>query len=225
MAGSWEIKASNQVLVGILHTDVTSIAWSFGLRNLKIPGDPALRTFDPFCPVAGMPFDHARNTICYKALEVGARYVFMYDSDVVPPSNTIERLIAHNKPFISGMYCRRSPPHAVPVMIKNGGWYLPPVLGKVESVDLVGSGCLLIDTELFKKIPPVRPGKLAFDWTVDMKGIVPEGLALSEDFRYCKHLKDHGIEILVDTSIMCLHVGNAESNYQSYLPSQVRTMT
>jgi hypothetical protein len=54
MAGAWEYKHQNQVLVGILHTDLTSIAWALGLRNLQIPGK--------ILPVSGMPYDHSRGT-------------------------------------------------------------------------------------------------------------------------------------------------------------------
>ena len=104
MAGAWEIKAAKQVLVGILHVDNVTVAWSLGFRNLIIPGE--------ILPVTGMPFDMARNTICRHALEHDFEYVFMLDSDVIPPSDTILRLMSHRQPFISGVYCRRSPPQA-----------------------------------------------------------------------------------------------------------------
>ena len=225
MSASWEVSQANQVLVGILHTEVTSIAWAFGLRNLKIPGREDLRQFDPFCCVAGQTYDMARNTICQHALSVGAKFVFMVDSDVIVPSDTIERLIARNLPIISGMYCRRSPPHSVPVAIKNGTWFVPPRLGEVYEVDLVGAGCLLINTDVLKQLPPQEPGSHWFQWTVHKKGIVPDGKALSEDFTFCVHAREHGFDTYLDTSIQCLHVGQAESKLHSYLPSQVYTRT
>lgn len=73
MPGSWEILNNPSILIGILHTDATTLAWSVGLRNLKIPNGAIL-------PVAGMPFDHARNSICQKALEAGVDYCLRGDS-------------------------------------------------------------------------------------------------------------------------------------------------
>lgn len=225
MAGSWEISEANQVLVGILHTETTSVAWSFGLRNLIIPGDPNLRRFDPFMVVAGRPFDMARNDICMAALQVGAKNVFMYDSDVIPPRDAILRLMRHNLPIVSGMYCRRSPPESVPVMIKNGGWFIPQRLGAMYEVDLVGAGCLLLKTDMLRKLPAQRPGYHWFDWKVNMKGIVPDGEALSEDFTFNVHARKHGYKTYVDTSIRCRHAGMAESDLGTFKALNTATMT
>lgn len=40
----------HSVLVGILHTEYTSITWALGLRQLRIPNGGIL-------PVSGQPFD------------------------------------------------------------------------------------------------------------------------------------------------------------------------
>lgn len=221
MAGSWEIKAQKQVLVGILHVDQVTIAWAFGLRNLIVPG--------AFLPVAGMPYDHARNTICAKALEGGFEWVFMLDSDVIPPNDAILRLMAHKQPFVSGVYCRRSPPHTIPVMLKtvNGQrqWLtqIPPT-GLIE-VDLVGAGCLLIHRSFLESIPHQKPGKPWFNWQVDQQGFLPPGECLSEDFTLCQHAIRNGHKVLVDCSIRCKHIGLGEADYGTFLPAEVRTIT
>jgi hypothetical protein len=155
VSGSWEIKSQKQVLVGILHTDTTTIAWSFGLRNLIIPGH--------VIGVSGMPFDHARNSIVRTCLDNGYEWCFFLDSDVVPPNDAIIRLMAHNQPIISGVYHRRSHPVAVPVMLRNGMWLTQYPANKVIEVDLVGCGCMLYHRSVFEKLPPQRPGKPWFD--------------------------------------------------------------
>jgi hypothetical protein len=217
MAGAWEIRDSNLVVCGILHTEVTTMAWSLGFRNLQIPG--------PVLPLTGMPFDHARNVACQKALEIGAQYIFFLDSDVVPPHDAIYRLISHRQPIISGVYCRRSPPVAVPVLIRNGTWFtVPPNSGIVE-IDLVGAGCLLIHRSLLESLPPQRPGKRWFDWRVDMQGILPPGECLSEDFTYCQHVRRHGHKVLCDTSIQCRHIGYGEATYGQFKPLETIPVT
>lgn len=214
MPGCWEIKAAKQVLVGILHVDFTSIAWALGLRNLQIPGH--------ISPVSGMPYDMARNTICQQVLQNGYEFVFFLDSDVIPPPDTIHRLMAHRQPFISGVYHRRSPPHGIPVMLKGGKWITEYPANRLIEVDLVGAGCLLIHRSVLERVPHQRPeaGKTYFDWRVDCKGKLPDGECLSEDFTLCSHVKKYGIQVLVDTSIQCRHIGLAQATYGSMLPCE-----
>lgn len=140
-----------QVLVGILHTEMVPIAWAFGLRNLQFSG--------AILPVAGRPYDAARNAICEQALAGGFEWVFMLDSDVIPPHDAVARLLSHNQPIVSGVYARRSPPHGLPVMQRTEGWgrswvsSLPP-RGLIE-VEVVGAGCLLPDTRVLTNFAPL----------------------------------------------------------------------
>lgn len=182
MAGAWEIQQGKQVLVGILHVDTTTIHWACGLRNLIIPGT--------IMPIAGQPFDMARNTICQAALVNGFEHCFMLDSDVIPPRDAILRLMAHRKPLISGVYFRRSPPEGVPVMQKGGQWVLKYPRNKLFEVDVCGAGCLLIHRSVLERLPPQRPhaGKHWFDWRVDCAGneeALKAGPPMSEDFTFC----------------------------------------
>src|SRR5262245_51915746 len=97
----------------------------------------------PCLPISGMPFDNARNHACEVCLGEGFENLFFLDSDVIPPHDAVLRLLAHNKPFISGLYSRRSPPVSLPVMIKDGGWITNYNPGSIVEADMVGSGCLL----------------------------------------------------------------------------------
>lgn len=210
-SGSWEIAEQNKVMCAILHTEVTTLAWAFGLRNLMIPG--------PIVPLAGMPYDHARNEAVRIFLGNGLfQYLFFLDSDVVAPPDTIYRLLAHNQPIVSGMYCRRSPPHGLPVAIKNGSWVTNFVPGSVLDVDLVGAGCLLIHRSVLEKVPPQHPCHPWFWWKVDMASQVPQGEGVSEDFSWCQHVRKHGYKVLLDTGVRCRHVGYAEAELGSLNP-------
>lgn len=217
MPTAWEMRDNPNVLVGILHVDTTTIAWALGLRRLIIPG----QFQEPLC-VSGMPFDHGRNALAMRALEMGADFLMMIDSDVIPPADAILRLLRHKEHFISGVYHRRSPPHGIPVMQKPVGvWLQDYPRNAVIEVDVVGAGCLLISREFLEKVPPQRPeaGKHWFDWRVDMQGILPHIECLSEDFSLAIHAKRTcGFRTLVDTSVQCKHVGLAEATYRSLLP-------
>lgn len=222
MAGCWEVASNHRVVGAILHTDMTTMAWSMGFRNLIFPGE--------FLPVAGMPFDMARNVACMKALEVGATHLFFLDSDVIVPRDGVMRLLARNVPVISGMYCRRSPPASVPVMMKPvGHWItqLPPAHQPVIEVDVVGAGCLLIHRDVLTNLPPQREGHHWFDWRVDLPQLAQQGFPpLSEDFTFCMAVKEKlGIPILVDTSIACKHVGLAQSTYGKFEPCDANNVS
>ena len=220
MPMAWEIPPN--VIVGILHTETVPIAWSFGLRNLIIPGQY------PPVPVAGQPFDMARNTIVHTALAVNADAVFMFDSDIVPPRDIILRLLASNQPIISGLYSRRSPPWSVPVARRNNDWLKDYTPGEIVEVDVVGTGCLLIRTDVFRHLAQypqdARRGKIWFDWKCDMPGL-PPGESTSEDFSFCLHARRFGYKVLVDTGIVCHHVGYGEATHGHYKPAEVRTVT
>jgi hypothetical protein len=209
MSGSWEIMPN--VLCSFLHTDTVTAAWALGLRNLQIPSNSIL-------PLAGMPYDHARNEAVKVLLHnKQLEYLFFLDSDVIPPNDAIIRLLRHNQYIISGMYCRRSPPAGVPVMIRNGQWVTQFERGSIVEVDMVGTGCILIHRSVFESLAPSRPeaGKHWFDWRVDMKGlgIYHDSRCTSEDFVFCQNARDHGYKILVDTSIECKHVGYSQVTY------------
>lgn len=214
MAGAWEI-SNKSVLCGILSVEQVTMAWAQGFRKLIVPGHTVA--------VTGMPFCHARNALCQRALDMGVSHLFFLDSDVIPPPDTILRLLNYNVPIISGVYCRRSPPHGIPVMLKNGQWLTRiPNQGVIE-VDYVGAGCLLIDTNVLRTLPPIAPeiGKAWFDWRVDRASVLPPGEALSEDFAFCLHARKHGCKIFVDCGIRAKHVGLAQSDYHSFVPAEI----
>ena len=215
MSGSWEQLSRPSIICGILHVDTTTVRWAFGLRNLIFPGPHHIMA------VAGMPFDHARNAVAAQVQQSqDVDYLFFLDSDVVPPPDAIIRLLRHRKPIISGVYCRRSPPHGVPVMQRGGQWVTDlPQEGRdpLIEVDVVGAGCLLIHRSVLQ-LPPQRPGKPWFDWKVDMQGHLPPEQCMSEDFSWCKHVRDHGHKIMVDTSVRCLHIGHCQADFGSLVP-------
>lgn len=211
MPGAWEMRPQAAVLGAILHTDHCTIGWAFGLRNLALPGQ--------VIGLAGMPYDMARNTACMRALEAGASHLFFLDSDVIPPRDAVYKLLAHNRPIVSGLYCRRSPPAGVPVMIKDGKWITEFQPGSLVEVDLVGAGCLLIRRDVLENYPPHRPGYHWFDWRVNMQNLLPPGDCLSEDFTFCKAAREKmGLKIFVDTSVVCKHIGLAEAGHGSFQP-------
>jgi hypothetical protein len=188
------------------------MAWAIGLRQIQ--------GVYLFVPYAGMPYDHARNAACHNFLTSPAQHLLFLDSDVIPPPDVVFRLRAHNVPIVSGVYCRRSPPHAIPVMQRNGQWLTSiPDRGLID-VSVVGAGCMLLSRQFLEQIPQQRPGKRWFDWRVDMQGLMPQQECMSEDFTFCNWARKHNIPVKVDCSVRCKHVGMAEADYNRFEPLQ-----
>lgn len=209
---SWEIKEQRKVMLYSIHCESTTMQWAAAFKKLILPGD--------FHFYTGMPYDHCRNTAVQNFLQSPYEWLFSLDSDVLAPPDAILRLLSHGQPIISGLYSRRSPPHGVPVMIRNGQWVTSYSPGSVIEVDMVGAGCLLVHRSVFEKVPPQRPGKPFYDWRVDLKGtgVVPEETCLSEDFSWNIHCRRHGYKILVDTGCVCKHIGAAEFTHGNVEP-------
>jgi len=215
MAGSWEISPYS-VLCVVLHTEVTTVAWAMGLRNLILPGRSTV-----IFP-SGMPYDMARNQGCMSALEYGATHVMMIDSDVILPPDGVLKLLARDLDIVSGLYCRRSPPHGIPVAIRNGQWLTQFKQNALEPVDVVGAGCLLIKRRVLEQMKPIAPGAHWFHWRVDQKGFLPPEECVSEDFAFNKEAKRQlGIQTYLDTSVICRHVGYASAGVGTLEPLHI----
>lgn len=213
MPGAWEIVANRKVLAYSLHTETVPMAFATSLRKLIIPGE--------YITLTGMPFDHARNMAVYQLLSSPFEWLFSIDSDVAVQPDCILRLLSRNLPLISGLYSRRSPPHCVPVMIRNGTWVTNYVPGSLVEVDWCGAGMLLVHRSIFESMPHQRPGKPWFDWRVDLKGlgIYPDDRCLSEDFTFNQAVKQHlGISTYVDTAIVGRHLGYSEYTHGKVEP-------
>lgn len=133
------------------------------------------------------PWDVARNSIVDKFLDVGARWLFFLDSDVLCPEHALERLMSHNVPIVGGLFYRRHLDRPgmvahpaiwklVPAGVKvtcsacqavhttKEGKYQPilnPPPNRLIEVDTQGAGCLLIHRRVFEKVE-----KPWFRWTL-----------------------------------------------------------
>ena len=86
-------------------------------------------------------------------------WLFFVDDDIELPDDALTRLLAHDKPFVTGIYYRRSPP-CDPLIYKQEeeGWYMPLLpdkdyqTGELIQVDGCGLGCALIHRSVFEAI-------------------------------------------------------------------------
>ena len=185
--------------------------WAYMFKLLRVPQEfEAWRLMMP----RGMPVDEARNYIVDNSSD---EYIFFLDSDVLPPADTLEKLMAHKKDVVTGLYFQRNPPFyphiykksEAPGLYDSMTFYDERKNEKGErqfliEVDSAGMGCALIKREVFDKIGTVDENdpkpwfKFTTGWTKQTRE--------SEDHFFFRRCREEGIKIFADTSVVCGHV-------------------
>jgi len=147
------------------------------------------------------PIHALRNNLVERALAEGCTHLIMMDVDQVYHPRTIPQLLSHRLPVVGCLVHRRYPPFdSLMLRVVEG-----PEFNRYDSidewkegelveVDATGGGCLMFDTQVFRKMP--RP------WFRDDREGVGEDIAL------CQDLKAAGYKIYVDTSVPAGHLTN-----------------
>lgn len=123
-------------------------------------------------------------------------HLLFLDSDQVPPSRTVERLLSHNVPIVGATIFKRLPPHTVCAwqQLPDGSYESLRQLGGLQRVHATGTGCLLISRDALLRIP--RP------WFEHP----PHESGWGEDWRFCRQAEAAGVPIYVDTSLVVGHL-------------------
>jgi hypothetical protein len=144
------------------------------------------------------PLDEMRNSIVRQAIAGGCSHLIMMDTDQVYDSKTIPRLLSHRLPVVGCLVYRRYPPFD-PIMLKGEIGKYERIAewepGALVEVDATGTGCLLFNMDVFRKMPP--------PWFAFRTA---DGAPVGEDIGFCSDLRQAGYTIFVDTSIPAGHL-------------------
>jgi len=154
----------------------------------------------------GYQVDQVRNLIAHWVVNGGFDYLFAVDSDISFETDTLARLLSHDKDIVTGIYIQRIPgTHVIEVMRKNahGGvshvdWNTIKGRGLVP-IDGCGFGCALIKGEVFRAIPYPH---FLYHSAIDHANTV------SEDVHFCNQARDRGFTLWADTNVICDHIGS-----------------
>jgi hypothetical protein len=128
-----------------------------------------------------------------------ATHLFFLDSDMVPPPDTITRLLGAGKAIVGALYTQRKPPSRL-----MAGWFSTPegeLVDKrvsahagLKKVHWVGGGALLIARAVCEGLPT--------PWFAeDVEG------KEAEEIYFEKKARAAGFEVWVDTDTMVGHLG------------------
>lgn len=134
-----------------------------------------------------------RNDLAQAAIDCGADWILWLDSDMIFPSTTLLRLLAHKRPLIAGNYMKRSLPLTTVAYPQIGDWenWLPlEMQGDTEVVEGVGMGVFLMKTSILEELP--RPW-FNFEYR--------DGRYHGEDFYFQQLLRNAGYEIHIDMNL------------------------
>lgn len=194
------------LVIGIPFSRPVMPEWAISLAIQTWPTDLA----NCYIPMRGLPVDQARIAIVESARRLDAPWIFMVDDDVEIPQWTIRQLMNTIKQadddvmVVGGIYPSRTNP-TEPIVYKGHGQgvYWKWRRGEIFEVDAIGTGCMLIRTEVFDKIE--RP------WFKTVKETATD---VTDDIWFCAKVREKGYRILADGSVICVHWDNA--NQQRY---------
>lgn len=162
----------------------------------------------------------ARNNIVEAAQKMGAEWLLMVDSDMIFPSNTLERLLAHKKDIVGAVYRRRVGEFELLGTPAVGDQLI--VNGALAEMAIIPTGCILIRMSVFDKF-----AKPYFRFEFDEV----KGRTIGEDVLFCRMARERGFTVWCDVALSneVGHVGiqtvwtNAEAAQAQYMQKFVGT--
>jgi len=149
-----------------------------------------------------------RNEIVKRAMWYGSTYLFFLDDDMLALPNTLTKLYAHQKDFVSATaYCRIPPfaPCQYKGKDKNDKWLSDVRIRKgLIEVDATGLSCSLIKMSVIKRLLKKKEKEIS------KRGGLFYFSRFGEDMNFTDELRREGIKIFVDSDIIVKHMGNKQ---------------
>lgn len=211
------LKTSQRLVIGIPtywlvpYTFIASLADMMAhLQTLKVAVDIV---------VISKPYiDMARNDIVRSAVEKKADWILFLDQDMTFPRDLFDRLAAHRKEVVGGIYFQKMPPHP-PLLYDFVGtkpgaddWLIQPRLDYEEGLvkcGAIGMGATLIAMSAIRKVVDYQMNKMEprMQTPEPFKQYAPVG----EDIWFARFCAWAGVDVYCDTSIKLGHVGLTET--------------
>jgi len=136
-----------------------------------------------------------RNYISAQAVKSGCDYLMMVDDDMIYEPDTIDRLVAHDKDIVGGVYMTK---YEVQADVNE---YFDKRPNELAECKALGGGLILIKCDVFKKIPQPWYGYIWHD-----NGSVKK----SNDWFFCDKARENGMEVWVDPTVIAKHISQYE---------------
>jgi hypothetical protein len=164
----------------------------------------------------GTLLPQSRHELVLMALDQDCTHILFLDSDMAFPKDTLVRLLSHREPLVAANYAkRRQPIEPVAMTLAGDPLYVEPGVDGLVEAGAVGMGVMLVDLDVFKRIPAPW-----FQLGFHAKG----GFYVGEDVYFCSLVREHGVPALIDNALSreVSHLGEME--YRSEHALQLREL-
>jgi len=152
--------------------------------------------FEIIVSTRGYNTSENRNYIAAQSVKKGCDYLFFIDDDMILPADTLEKLLVHKKDIVGGVY--KTKYEKQDDVLEYLDDKRPSGLFKVKAI---GTGCLLIKTDVFKKL---KTPWFKYEWFDN--GMVKR----SHDWIFCEDAINAGIDVWADNTLEIKHIGSYE---------------
>ncbi len=157
--------------------------------------------------IEGYTISENRIYIAMQALKNNCTHIFSVDDDQIFPSNTLVQMLSHGKEIVGcDIKSRTLPPQSHVETFEMQELSLQDrLLGKTNlpkeffECKAIGTGVILIDTEVFKKIEKPWFSTETYDFGMTKMG---------EDYWFCRQARNAGYKIYCDPTINVGHIGD-----------------
>lgn len=163
--------------------------------------------------------DRAKNReeLVEKALAIGAQYIFFLDDDTLCPNFTLRYLHyqLEQRPeamICGGIYCTKEDiPEPLVFMDLGGGSFYRWKVNDVFECKGLGTGCMLIKTEIFRMLQKpwfYEPDTVHVDEMVKLGDLeVPIMKTIgTDDLYFCQKVTDAGFKIIAHGGVLPVHM-------------------
>lgn len=194
------------VVVGLPYSRLVMPEWAVALARQSWPTNVNIC----YAPIpcenrktgwSGPTRDEARSLIVQGAIDLHAPYIWFVDDDVEVTFDACRQLLKSIKEAdddvmaVGGIYpSKQDPPEPIVYEVNGHGAFWRWKKNTVFECSLVGTGCMLIKTEVFKHIE--KP------W---FKDIDTPTLQITDDAWFCGKLQRAGFRILANAHVLCTH--------------------
>lgn len=204
------------LFVGLASSGRTvDIRWALSLANLvtNLP----VGTHSSWIIETGPDRARNRETLAEKAIDCGARYLFYLDDDTVCPNTTFKHLAyeIEKDPKImvaGGIYCTKEAiPNPLVFKTIGDGPFWTWKVGEVFDCAGLGTGCMMIKTEVFKHLPKpwfFEPHETPTNEVATIGGqqVPVAHRSGTDDLYFCKKVTDAGFRIIAHGGVLPVHI-------------------
>jgi SAM-dependent methyltransferase len=195
--------------------------WAVALATIAWP----MNCRYALAPAKGMPREQARTEIVERALKHRAQYVAMLDDDIQPPPDWIQALVREldSRPEYDVISAICPSPNREPMVFAKpaDGPYWHWKQGDIFEIAECATACILIRTDLFKRIP--KPWFMDLNTTEECVAAGTQIMfeqdrgAMTDDIYFCQKAVAAGAKLLAHGGVLPIH-WNRDGGYAELPP-------